>query len=289
MYAVEMRRGSLCFLDCRAVAICGDLSAYSCGWQGMWLSSALAELCPWKWVSSGQAGSQTDALSLPQIINAWGRWRWAVSCSTGEKVTANGDCRGETTWVQGAGRCRGRREMEKEARKPKYEEEFLVCQCCVLHYECMYVHLSRFGRPCTLLSVQACFIPLMWVLPPPDPLFESITMFYMYSRKQITDFSLNMAIFIKSIYLGLSIDRLWLLISNFPTTPAFSLKHFQIFVYLKKKNQTKTGSFVLDLLITMENTHIALWTHASKRSVQGLDERAVRCISLSSAVCEFNT
>lgn len=60
---------------------------------------------PWKCLSSsGQVESQTDALSLPQIIYAWGRWSWERSCSTGEKVNVSWEDR-KTTRAEDAVKC----------------------------------------------------------------------------------------------------------------------------------------------------------------------------------------
>lgn len=99
-----------------------------------------AELCPWKWVSRGQAGSQTDALSLPQIINAWGRWRWAVSCSTGEKVTASGGCRGKTTWVEWVQEdLKDRSKKKAGGRQSRLNVWWLMVQSCGWMYNwCTY-------------------------------------------------------------------------------------------------------------------------------------------------------
>lgn len=81
MNMMEMRRGSR---DYRWLFICvcplmvGKVSGLDSGWAPSLRLSREAE-------------SQTDALSLPQIIYAWGRWSWERSCSTGRKVKVGGE------------------------------------------------------------------------------------------------------------------------------------------------------------------------------------------------------
>lgn len=78
---MEMRRGSRNYLRlfiCVCPLMMGKVSGFHSGWAPSLRLSRGVE-------------SQTDALSLPQIIYAWGRWSWERSCSTGQKVKVGGE------------------------------------------------------------------------------------------------------------------------------------------------------------------------------------------------------
>lgn len=111
----------------------------------LWMSGNVAELFSGSapslkaGVCSREVESQKDALSSPQIINAWGRWRRAVSCSTGEKVVASGECkeRQHEFWFQHDASGRLYRNMKEKIRRFK-SEWVAVCTGCLCVYLWVY-------------------------------------------------------------------------------------------------------------------------------------------------------
>lgn len=107
--------------------------------------------------------SQTDALSLPQIIYAWGRWSWERSCSTGQKVKVGWEDR-KTTRAEDAVKRSETKSLCLFERADMWI--FMHILAFETHIESLwnniYIHWNRINRSITFIKRDGVLTKL-WI------------------------------------------------------------------------------------------------------------------------------